>query len=223
MIRLDVDYLLELDLPFFQDPNQRRGGWSGVSLVECGKHKYFVKRQCNHTYREPRRLYRRTPTLRREHRNMLRVRRLGLVTPDIILYGERGRNAVLVTGALEGYVDLVTWLADSRDSQARHRFFQALIAQLQTLHGAGFHHGCLYGSHIMVKAGTIPAIAFLDLENLRWTPRRAHNASKDIGQLFRHTEGLTETGKEMIVDAYRQTYPGFEAALANQLTKGKRF
>ncbi|MBD3646683.1 MAG: hypothetical protein HUJ31_04335 [Pseudomonadales bacterium] len=219
MQRIDVNYLLDLELPFFEPPNQRRGGWSGVSMVECAGQRFFVKKQKNHTYREPRRFYRPTPTLRREYRNILRFRKLGLVTPSVVLYGERGDDGVLVTTALEDYVDLVSWLSSTQDETARLDFFNELTSQLLRIHEARFHHGCLYGAHIMVKPDSPREIAYLDLESLRRTLRPAHNASKDIGQLFRHTEAINEKERAIIVDAYESRYPGFKTRLATRLTK----
>lgn len=219
MQRIDVNYLFELELPFLEPPNQRRGGWSGVSMIECAGQKLFVKRQRNHTYREARRFYRSTPTLRREYRNILRLQKLGLVAPTVVLYGERGRDGVLVTSALEGYVDLVSWLSSTGDEEARLEFFRELTSQLVRMHQARFHHGSLYGRHIMVRPDNPGEIAYLDLESLRRTLRGRHNASKDIGQLFRHTQGMHEAEKAIIVDAYEKAYPGFKTQLATRMTK----
>ncbi len=216
MIQIDVDYFLGLDLPFFEPANQRRGGWSGVSLVECAGHRYFVKRQKNHTYREWRRLWRRTPTLRREYRNLIRLRKLGLATPEVVTYAERGTDGVLVTSALEGYVALNTWLTNTDDVHRRARLFDKLTKQLLRLHTAGFTHGCLYGQHIMVNDDDI---AFLDLEKLRRVLRPAYNASKDISQLFRRTAEIGPAEKQLIIEAYERRYPGFQSTLATRMAR----
>ena len=79
----EVDRILNLNLPAFEPINQRRGGWSGVAMVTCAGRKYFIKRQKNHSYREPRRVFRRTPTLRREYRNTLRLQALRIPTTEI--------------------------------------------------------------------------------------------------------------------------------------------
>ncbi len=215
---VDLQYFLNLELPFFEPKNIRRGGWSGVSRVETtGDHVYFVKRQVNHSYREPRRLFLKTPTLRREFHNFKRVQTAGLITPLIALYAEAKGDAMMAMEALTGYVDLSTYLNGDATDADRNTLFAHLIPSLISLHQHRYLHGCLYGKHIMVFCADPARIAFIDLEKLRWKPLRKRNAQRDIAQLLRHTEGLRDEETEQIIAAYESVYPGFRQGLKKRL------
>ncbi|MCB1647438.1 MAG: hypothetical protein KDI36_18390, partial [Pseudomonadales bacterium] len=126
MNELNVPHIMSLDLDWVEPINERRGGWSGVSVFEWGTARYYLKRQKNHTYRDWRAGFRRVPTLRREVRNMHRLARIGIRSPEIIAYGEHGGDSILMTLALDDYYDLDTFLAESPDTDIRQQVFEAL-------------------------------------------------------------------------------------------------
>lgn len=217
MQHIDVQHFLDLDLPFFEPKNIRRGGWSGVSRVVCAGQAYFVKRQVNHSYREPRRLFQRTPTLRREFRNILRLQSINIITPQVVLYAEQAQNAVLVTRELTGYVDLEKFLAETSDAATRESVLSNMTGILLNMHQNNFLHGCLYGKHIMVDSSQPSNIATIDLEKLRFSLGKQRNACKDISQLLRHTEGLTKNERDLIITTYEQHFSGITRFLYQRL------
>lgn len=171
-----------------EEPNQRRGGWSGMLRATLGGRLYYVKKQCNHLHRSlasPRG----EPTTEREYRNILRLESLGIRVPHPVFRGS-GRTAdgyagILVTEALEGFVSLDTLEADAVAD--RRLLAEKVGAVIGILHRAQLQHSCLYDKHIMVRGqGAQVEVALIDLEKLRrpMLPWRA--AAHDLDQLSRH-------------------------------------
>ena len=219
----EVDRILNLDLPAFEPINRRRGGWSGVAMVTCAGCKYFVKRQKNHSYREPRRVFRRTPTLRREYRNTLRLQALRIPTPEIVQYRESDTSGFLITRQLHGFKNLEDYLISVKNNFERTHTMTVVAQMLLTMHAAGLHHGCLYGKHVMVKPGVQPQAALIDLETLRFTIRKLHNAAKDISQLVRHTAGFSTSDAKIVSSTYETYFLGFATLLAEHLSNLEKY
>ncbi len=216
---VDLQHFLALDLPYFEPVNIRRGGWSGVARTNWANEVYFVKRQVNHSFRDPSRLFRKTPTLRREYRNFLRLAQIGIRTPEVVLYADKAGDAMMVTRELTGYVDLVEFLRDNSDSAQRTLTIKALLSITLNLHSHSLHHGCLYGKHIMVNTNDPGEIAMIDLEKLKYSPRKRHIACKDISQLIRQTLGLSPSERDIILSAYEAVFPDFLQTLNLDLKK----
>lgn len=216
MQEINLDHFIELDLPFFEPRNDRRGGWSGVSRVEWSGEVYFIKRQVSHTYREVRRFFRHTPTLRREVRNTHRLNKVDIGCPEIVIYAEEGANAMMVTKELTGYIDLDRFLP-AATSEDRKIMLTSLLDKTIRMHQNGYKHGCLYGKHIMVDEQNLSNVALIDLEKMKYIPRKKSNAVRDISSLFRHTEGWSEADLNQIKDGYETVFPGFTSELNQKL------
>ena len=111
----DFNSLWELDAGWFEQPNKRRGGWSGVSrikleLPEGGEVGVFLKRQENHVTKTIFHPVKGIPTFQREYRNILRFIKKGLPTVEPVYFGRRNQEgklqAILMTRELEGYQSL---------------------------------------------------------------------------------------------------------------------
>lgn len=231
MLELDTAALMEADLPWFEPPNERRGGWSGVSQIDITFNKQivsvFVKRQHNYTYRDPRRLFASVPMLRREYESMIKATRLGVPTPEVLAFEEIGKHdCILVTRALTDHVDLSTFLQSETDESLRREVLRCLTANALKIHQARFQHGCLYSKHILVRQNLRQnrhgsPIAILDFEKFRTSSRVMYGAAKDISQLFRRTSGLMASEVESIVSTYETYLPGFKDLLKS-VSHGKR-
>jgi tRNA A-37 threonylcarbamoyl transferase component Bud32 len=213
---VNLDHFLELELPFFEPRNVRRGGWSGVSRVEWSGEVYFIKRQVNHAYREARRFFRRTPTLRREVRNTLRLNKIDIPCPEIVIYAEDGPNAMLITRELSGHIDLDKFLP-AATSEHRQSMLKSLVEKMIIMHQNSYKHGCLYGKHIMIDKLDPTNIALIDLEKMRYSPGKKSNAVRDICQLFRHTDSWLEADLEQIKDSYESQFAGFISELNRKM------
>lgn len=196
--------------------NQRRGGESGVQLLNRGDTQQlplYCKRQVGHLYRSLRHPFGR-PTVLRECDAYRTLARLGIRTPNIVYCATRRKDqqwqALLVTESLQGYVNLTQWYEENTSPQLRQRVLRQLAITLARMHQAGFQHGCCYPKHIFVKlhsgsAGqTEVEIALLDLEKSRqrW---RASNASRhDLRQLMRHRGAIPEADVVLVNQLHQQ-------------------
>ena len=216
---INLQHFLDLELEHFEPINLRRGGWSGVARVEFADQAYFIKRQVNHTYRNPARFFLKTPTLQREYNNFQKLEKLGINTPEIVLYSDNGKSAVMVTRELTGFVDLDTFLSRTTATKTRHHVFTRLSEIMLRIHSHNLHHGCLYGKHVMVNEAEPTKIALIDLEKLKFIPRKRYNACKDISQLIRQTQGMLDAERDLILCAYESAYPGFRDSLEKDLKK----
>jgi tRNA A-37 threonylcarbamoyl transferase component Bud32 len=214
---LDLQHFIDLELDPFEPINVRRGGWSGVSRVVWAGQAYFIKRQVKHGYRDPKRFFLSTPTLRREYRNFLRLEKIGIKTPEIVIYAEQGSNAMMVTKELDGFIDLDTYLERVSSTGDRLKTFTRLTEILLEIHDHHLHHGCLYGKHVMVHVEDPENLAMIDLEKMKFYPRRRFIACKDISQLTRQTTGMLEDERDLIVAAYEKRFPGFTRDLTKRL------
>lgn len=214
--------LWNADLSWFEEPNRRRNGWSGVSRhilkqPEGGTLAVFIKRQQNHNFRTLLHPVRGLPTVYREYRNISRMKKHGVPCPDLVFYGHRTAGgqwqAILVTRSLEGYRPLEDSLgAIEQDNLDARRALLASVAQtLSRMHGHYLQHSCLYAKHIFVRAehaggsngnGTRRFdAAVIDLEKMRPCFPVSRLALHDLDQLYRHWE-RREGDWETLIDSY---------------------
>lgn len=183
-----------------EEPNQRRGGESGVQLVcESQSLPVYIKRQTGHLYRTLLHPFGR-PTILRERAVYQALSSVGINTPKLIYSAARKHDgewqALLVTEALEGYVDLETWYSQWHSKDFNALLIKELAIMLARLHCSGWQHGCCYPKHIFARAtvdsfGTPQVeVALLDLEKSRkrWAARKA--AEKDLAQLIKHRKNV---------------------------------
>lgn len=201
---------------WFEPPNYRRGGWSGVvrtrlALPEGGEVGIFIKRQENHVYRAWRNFFRPTATFEREFRNLLRFRQLGIPSQEPVYFGQRtvdGKlRAILVTRELAGYLsaDAERYRTIAKLDQARRKRLITQIAEtIRELHLNRTQHNCLYPKHLFVREDSGMDVRLIDLEKAKWRPFRRLIAIRDFGSLYRHTEGWSRTDQLRLFLAYRQ-------------------
>ncbi|WP_342650662.1 lipopolysaccharide kinase InaA family protein [Pseudomonas sp. REB1044] len=195
------DYYWQQQGEWVEAPNQRRGGESGVQRLDDGSGQLlYAKRQVGHIYRSLLHPFGR-PTVLRELDALTRFEQLGVRVPRIVFAGaERDADqqwrALLVSEALDGFVDLDTWHAEGareRYPQVLHeRMLEELAANLARMHLGHWQHGCLYGKHVFVKVigeddQMRAEVALLDLEKCRRRISCQRAAYNDLRQLRRHS------------------------------------
>ncbi len=173
-----------LKADWFEPPNERRGGWSGVARIELdlpggAKEAVFLKRQENHTRRTPRRPISGEPTFAGEIKNILLLRQAGVTTMEPLYYGQRkvdGKwRAILVTRELVGFRSMneVTdqWNKDGWNKAFcyRRRLISELATTVRNMHDHKLVHNSLHPKHVFVRlvAGRQPEVALIDLEKMR--------------------------------------------------------
>lgn len=214
---INVQHFIDLELIPFEPVNVGRGGWSGISRVEWTGEIYFIKRQVKYTFRDPLNFFLAAPTLRREYRNFLRLNKMGIKTPEVVIYGELGASVMMITRELNGFIDLDTYLERVSETGSRLRTFTRLTEIILEIHEHNLHHGCLYGKHIMVHEEDPADIAMIDLEKMRFSSRKRFTACKDVSQLIRRTTGMLDAERDLIVAAYEKRFPGFTGDLNKRL------
>lgn len=200
----------QLQAQWFEDPNYRRGGWSGVSRCELklqsgGHAPVFMKRQENHftkTWRHP---LRGMATLVREFDNLRRLTELKLATVAPLYFAHRrvkGQvRAILVTEELSGLQPLETltrqWIEKGWPAlSVRRKIIEAIARAVRDIHLHGFKHNCLYPKHVFVSwpldgsPGSRPVtVKLIDLEKAKRSRLRRNGGLKDVATLNRRTEG----------------------------------
>ncbi|MFV3379013.1 MULTISPECIES: lipopolysaccharide kinase InaA family protein [Pseudomonas] len=197
----DFEFYWQQQGEWVEEPNQRRGGESGVQRLSDAKGRVlYAKRQVGHIYRSLRHPFGR-PTVLRELDALNSFEQLGVRVPRLVFAGaERGADhqwrALLVSEALDGFVDLDTWHAEGareRYPQVLHeRMLKELADNLARMHLGHWQHGCLYGKHVFVKVigegeRARVEVALLDLEKCRRRISCQRAAAKDLRQLRRHS------------------------------------
>lgn len=201
---------------WFEAPNYRRGGWSGVSrtnlaLPDGSELSVFIKRQENHVYRSWQNLFRPMATFEREYRNILHFQQLGIPTVDLVYFGQRvvdGRlRAILITLELSGYQTLDAFMHNAiSNRQAQARIFAGVAKAMRAMHAQQFQHNCLYPKHLFVSEQGINGLdaRFIDLEKAKRRPFKGNVALRDLGTLHRHSENITRTNRLRFFLEYMQ-------------------
>lgn len=210
--RLERNQLASFDevwarhIDWFEEPNHRRGGWSGVGTLQLqGADEktvtLFMKKQENHgrkTWRHP---IQGEPTFKREFARLRFLEAHQFLAPRVVLYGvaqQSGQQrAVLATEALAGFEPLdkvlATWYAQASKAEKRALILR-VAAEIRRFHALGLMHRALYPKHIFVKDAAKGAeIALIDLEKARFSWFAWYRAYFDLSALNRHTEGVSCT------------------------------
>lgn len=194
-----------------EEPNQRRGGESGVQRFHDAKGRLlYAKRQVGHTYRSWRYPLGR-PTVLREQDALLAFNRLGVGVPELVFCGaqqgaDKQWRALLVTVALDGFVEIDTWYAAGERERlgetVHERVLESIAQTLARMHLGRWQHGCLYAKHVFVRVtGSDDAakveVALLDLEKSRQRLTAHKAASHDLKQLRRHSSWNTHDWQKL--------------------------
>ncbi len=213
------DKVWNYQVNWFEEPNERRGGWSGVGKValqnqastqHSGETYVYIKKQQNHgrlTWRHP---LSGEPTFKREFDRLTFLDEHQFAAPKVMFYAESkddGKQcAVLMTEALDEYRDLsdlsLTWWKTASKAQQKN-LIQVLATELRRFHGLGLVHRALYPKHIFVKnLDSSPEVALIDLEKARFSWIFWYRAFFDLASLNRHTTCCRRTQRLAFLKTY---------------------
>ncbi|RRJ83407.1 lipopolysaccharide kinase InaA family protein [Aestuariirhabdus litorea] len=206
----DFDALWNLELPWFEEPNRRRSGWSGVvrhSLTQADDRplNLFIKRQQNHNTPCLRHPLRGEPTFAREYRNILKLQRLGIPSIEPVYYGERRHQgdsqSILISVALDDHQtvnDLYPQLGDPQP------LIDAIASLASQLHRHRLAHYCFYPSHIFVAEEASGALKprLIDLEKMRFVPQPQRRPLKDFHTFIRRAAFMGADNLNRLLQAY---------------------
>ncbi|MCK4509713.1 MAG: hypothetical protein KAU27_14290 [Desulfuromonadales bacterium] len=201
--------LWNLELDWFEEPNQRRGGWSGVSrcdleLPEGGKVGVFLKRQENHITRTVLHPFGMS-TFIREIQNILRFKKASIPALEPVYFAVRkvegDLRAILCSEALDGYEPLENlvkrWSTEGwPDRNTRQRLMEAIASVTSRMHGHKIQHNCFYPKHIFVRLSeTAINVRIIDLEKAKVKILRRYATFRDLYALNRHSQGWSRTDR----------------------------
>ena len=216
----DFETLWNAKIAWFEEPNERRGGWSGVGRltlkVSDGNDVHvFVKKQQSHgrcTFAHP---IEGEPTFKREFDNLQFLNTHQFAAPVVVYYGEDDttKRAILVTIALSEYQPLdeftETHYTKWHESE-KVDFLQILAKNIQRFHSLGIVHRALYPKHIFVNVEQPSQIAVIDLEKARLTSIGWYRTYFDLAALFRHATWWGKDDQMAFFKAYCVKLPGQE-------------
>lgn len=180
---------------WYETPNLRRGGWSGVVKTTVktsnGISPVYLKKQYNHTYRSWLHFFKKQPTALREYRNIKRLNTEGIPTVDIAFFAVNGMSAVLGTHALSDYESLDKINLDTLTIKQRRQMIRAVAKTIRKLHMKKFQHGCLYPKHIFVRQDVSGwSVKLIDLEKMKRRCFSSTAMKHDLDTLNRRSEHL---------------------------------
>lgn len=197
------DQLWALRSAWFEEPNVRRGGWSGVCRLglkqpEGGELGVFLKRQENHQRRCWRHPLAGEPTFAREFRMLRYLQAQAVPAPRPVYFAsavvDGKARGILMTEELVGYrpLDVVAgeFFAGGRPPLIRQRsLLRAVALVVRRLHEARVQHSSLYPKHIFVRLrdDETPEAALIDLEKSRLTLSPMLRTVHDLDALNRHS------------------------------------
>lgn len=209
----------DLDAGWFEEPNERRGGWSGVSKIslksEGGESVgVFLKRQENHNTKTWNKPFKGVPTFYREFKNILRFIRHGVPTVEPVYFNYRFENgkcqAILMTKALDGFesLDAPVYARDSelmRDKTQREQIMSAVASAMRKMHEHHFRHNCFYSKHVFVRNNQGQyEVKFIDLEKLSRNLLKKNAMMRDLYTFPRRITGWGLKDRLKFFQLYQQ-------------------
>jgi len=211
-----------LDIGWFEAPNERRGGWSGVSRLDVehpdgdgSSEGIFIKRQQNHNTFSWRHPFRGISTFRREFQNILLLRSCQVPTLDVLYFSERtvgsDRQAILITRELGGYTSLEHcmryWQEHGMPERAAWRATMQRIATVaRRMHSHRIQQNCFLPKHVFIgeRHGQVD-VRLIDLEKAKRRLSSERALVRDLDTFNRRTPGVRTTDRLRFLLAYHET------------------
>ena len=193
---------------WFEEPNERRGGWSGVGRItiaqdDGGSIGAFLKKQDNHCRTSFLHPIKGVPTFQREFEMMQYLASKNIRAPEVLLFGRNPQGdlkTTLMTRELQGFQSLESLtealFANTTPNLTTQRALAKAIAQFaRQLHTAKIQHRSFYPKHLFVNTSNMnaPEVAVIDLEKSRVNMLPALRTLIDLSVLNRHAKYWSKT------------------------------
>jgi hypothetical protein len=206
-----------LDIGWFEKPNVRRGGWSGVSRLEVThpdghQEAIFIKRQENHDTFSWQHPFKGITTFRREFQNLMLLHACDVPTLEVLYFSERtvgkDRRAILISRELTGYASLdacmAYWQQHGRPNKGVwQETIRHVAAVARQMHRHRIQQNCFLPKHVFIgeRNGRMD-IRLIDLEKAKrcWTVEQA--LLRDLDTFNRHSSGIRTTDRLRFLLAY---------------------
>jgi hypothetical protein len=216
----DFEALWRHKVDWFEEPNHRRGGWSGVSRCELnlpdgGNCAIFLKRQENHKARLWTHPLHGAPTFLREFRRIQHYRACGIPTLEPVYFAMqkvgKDERAILVTEELTGFVSMEDrvqrWLQTGAPPQAvRRRILEVIAALLRDMHTHHIQHSCFFPKHVFVRVNADGGVEarVIDLEKSRQRLLKTTCAIRDLYSLSSDSQMWSKRESLWFLKSYLQ-------------------
>jgi len=215
----DFESIWQLDIGWFEEPNQRRGGWSGVSRLEVelpdGSHTaVFIKRQLNHVTRTWRHPLGGITTFRREFENLQRLQVAGVPTLEVLYFAEREargeRRAILISRELTGYSsfeDCMTYWQQHGfpEKPVWRQLTDRLAGIARRMHHHHMQQNCFLPKHVFIgEVDGAMDIRLIDFEKAKRTLTTEAAMLRDLDTFNRRSPGLRKTDRLRFLLAYHE-------------------
>lgn len=205
-----------LETEWFEPPNNRRDGWSGVIKYQLkepsGKHTWvFIKRQENHNCKTILHPINGVPTFRREFDNIQSLSKRNIPSLTALYYNERAQEdaaqAILITLSLEGYQSFEQYCTENTSTEQRSEVMSRAGFVIRKLHESHYRHNCLYAKHLFVKSDdkNNVDVKLIDLEKLKWLPFYSQIRRNDLSRIIRRGEPMTFSDLAIMLKSYYET------------------
>ncbi len=208
--------LWDLQAEWFEAPNHRRGGWSGVSRIELqqadgSKIGIFLKRQQNHTRRTFAHPIKGENTFTAEVRNIKHLIAHDVPTLELICHGQQtdagNQNALLATVELVNYQPLSTLIQPEHLATLtipQHRAIAQAVGEMtHKIHLSQRVHNCLYPKHIFVHLeGESVEVRVIDVEKAKYRHSAQRRTLRDLDSLNRRATNISKTDRLRCLLAY---------------------
>ncbi len=197
------DKVWNYQVNWFEEPNERRGGWSGVGRIELMQDDGkvlggFLKKQDNHCRTSFLHPIKGVPTFQREFEMMRYLASKRINAPEVMLFSRNPNGdlkTTLLTKELAGFVPLEE-LTEQMFANGRAPFaeqqqvIQAVAVFAQRLHAAKVQHRSFYPKHLFVNltGNQSPQVAVIDLEKSRINHIAILRSIMDLSVLNRHAK-----------------------------------
>ena len=190
----DFDTIWQMDIPAVEEPNKRRGGWSGVYIYDHKNsdgtlERFFIKRQENHYKKTLLNPIKGRLTFDLEFINIKKFQERNVPVVEAVFFEQRkfkGKDqAILITKDLKGYTPLEDILKTCPKSE-----YEALLTisgqLIRQMHDANLVHRCLHPKHLFLKkVKDSYEGAFIDLEKVREASFNSRSKRDDLRRLLK--------------------------------------
>lgn len=195
---------------WFEEPNSRRGGWSGVCRLQLstGEETFnvFLKRQEDHQHRTLWHPFAGEPTFACEFRMLMYLQKRGVPAQVPVFFGQRivdGHvRAILMTEELVGFKslqDIINDLSSEKKASVsvQHQILRGAAEAVRRLHAARILHRSLYPKHLFVRwpSESVPEVVVIDLERSRFKWFSAIRTVYDLATLNRRVAYLRQPAR----------------------------
>lgn len=225
------DDFWKLEAKWFEEPNQRRGGWSGVARCELkrpegGSVAIFLKRQEDHITRTLAHPIRGLSTFVREFESIMRYRERNIPSLTPLYFACRRVDghlrAILLTEELTGFRSLEEIARDwaGLPRATRLAITEATARLLKLIHSHQLTHNCFYPKHVFLrlKGPAEVEARVIDLEKTKWQPFGLDRNFRDMRRL--NSVGMPWTRADRV--RFFREYLGLSQLTAEAKKKWRR-